>query len=184
LALERKKRLGLKRHSLTRTRTEWLSPNVCREKGEIRNIHILGRIRGRLVVAYQGRGHLNIHLDHEHSPPLEEVGDGLWHREYKAHLQAVELGPDEQVPLLYRFAEYELPFKTCKVIVVGVSEAGEDQEGPAARPIQEAKTSATILYSGHLKHQMIFPSQRGEPPRPRCLNGTVASLSASQKIFV
>mmetsp|Transcript_144785 Transcript_144785/g.464033 ORF Transcript_144785/g.464033 Transcript_144785/m.464033 type:complete len:212 (-) Transcript_144785:23-658(-) len=160
-----------------RTRTEWLSAKDVIVKGEIRNVKILGIIKGMLVVAYQGCGRVKLHVENEHSLELEEVGDRHCQPRYEKFIH----GKD------HRFAEFEAPRLPCSVLAIGCTdiraEASPDNGAPTRRPPHEGRTKAKLSVSGHVVSSQAFASARGAPLRPSS-SPAGAGLAASQRFFV
>lgn len=170
-----------------RLRTEWMSREDARLKGEVRNIKILGIISGRLVVAYQGGGSVRVFNANESSLELEEVGDGQWHSRYQQFIQ----GRD------HRFVEFRAPPLPTSILAVGCTEAEDDvSEAPCRRPAHEARSTARLSVCGQVTSSQVFQSMAGVPRRStsRCSTGSELraslaihvrnELSASQKVYM
>lgn len=142
--------------SLARVRTEWLSHELARVRGEIRNITVLGLFDGRVVVAFQGQGGVRLFLGSEHSLEVPQSAHGK-REKYAKHTH------DRNV----RFAEFAVTSLPVTVLVVGDTVISGDELGPCSKPTFEARTRARIAVSGHVTEAQRFPSQCGVPGRPK-----------------
>ncbi|CAJ1370691.1 unnamed protein product [Effrenium voratum] len=149
----------------SRTRTEWLSTDLAKMSGEIRNIHVLGIIHGNLVVSFQGAGRVRVFVNNEHSLELPETNRlgstspfGIdWTKKYSKYI--TNCGG-------LRFAEFNLRALPTQVLVVGETTPSVEKLIPATRPVSEARTLARITVSGHVETQRRFHSNLGVPGHP------------------
>lgn len=159
-----------------RTRTEWLDPRDAKFQGEIRNIHVLGIIKERLVVSFQGSGRVRVFVNNEHSLELEDVGNGEWNKKYSNYvINSRNL----------RYSEFILPSLPAQVLVIGETTPGDDQSNAIVKPITEARSLSKISVSGHVTNQQRFHSSLGAPGHPvsfsRAGNPGNISLAAGAK---
>jgi len=140
-----------------RLRTEWQHKSAAKNSGEIRNIHVLGIIGGRLVVSFQGCGTVRVFVNNEHSLELEDVGTGEYNKKYSNYvINAKGL----------RYAEFYLPSLPAAVCVIGDTHPVKDQMNPAVKPIAEARSLAKVAVSGHVTSQQRFHANLGAPGHP------------------
>lgn len=159
-----------------RTRTEWLDPRDSKSQGEIRNIHVLGIIKEKLVVSFQGSGRVRVFVNNEHSLELEDIGNGEWNKKFSNYVNNSKN---------LRYAEYKLPSLPAQVCVIGETTPLDDQINPIVKPITEARSLSKISVSGHVTNQQRFQSSLGAPGHPisfsRSGNPGNISLAAGAK---
>mmetsp|Transcript_103137 Transcript_103137/g.183261 ORF Transcript_103137/g.183261 Transcript_103137/m.183261 type:complete len:257 (+) Transcript_103137:87-857(+) len=156
-----------------RLRTEWQSKGAAKNSGEIRNIHVLGIIGGRLVVSFQGCGRVRVFVNNEHSLELHEEGKGEYNKKFSNYvINAKGL----------RYAEFQLPSLPASVLVVGDTNPtlpptspgrssshelrNTDKMIPTVKPIAEARALAKVSVSGHVTSQHRFHANLGAPGHP------------------
>jgi len=144
-----------------RTRTEWLSSQDAKIQGEIRNIHVLGIIKEKMVVSFQGSGRVRVFVNNEHSLELEDIGTGEWNKKYSDHVMNSKN---------LRYAEFRLPSLPAQVLVIGETATSEDPFNPAVKPISEARSLCKVCVSGHVTSQQRFQGTLGAPGHPNAFS--------------
>lgn len=159
-----------------RTRTEWLDSRDAKIQGEIRNIHVLGIIKERLVVSFQGSGRVRVFVNNEHSLELDDIGNGEWNKKYSNYVMNSKN---------LRYSEFRLPSLPAAVLVIGETTPMEDASNPTVKPITEARSLCKVSVSGHVTNQQRFQSSLGAPGHPvsfsRSGNPGNISLAAGAK---
>lgn len=162
-----------------RIRSEWLPKNEAKVSGEIRNILAVGVKSGCFVLAYQGQGQLKAFMGGEQGRALARRDDAMGSRRSLAKYLPSGTG--------FRVCAFEVPpILPCTVLVVGETQPSADRvRGPASRPVQEARLTATITGCGAVTRVQSFPPEIGNGTRPRHVGGwgESSSLSASQKHY-
>lgn len=182
-----------------RTRSEWLTGDRRKIKGEVRNIHALGNIGGHmdngqwvghLVIAYQGQGTVRVWVGDQHTlelPLMIDLETEFSKREekYRKRVHDIKLkdGSSDM-----RFAEFEIRKLPANLVIVGATEpaaaSGVDLHAPAAKPVQETHIKAKLSCCGQVTDVHRFLAQRGAPTRPSHTGAyKEKTLSASQKLF-
>lgn len=103
-------------------------------EGAVRDLHVLGTLSEKMILAFKGRGTLQVHLEHESQGQLEGQ-DTEWEEAYEKHLTSSRM---------YRFMEFDVPHHLpATLVVIGDSVY-------LYKPMKESRLKAKISSCGQV----------------------------------